>query len=366
MTEKTQLKILSTEKRLVPNFFVKDFPFVSIIILAYNGSKYIKNLLDSLLDQTYPSDKMEIIVVDNASTDNTTSIVKRSFPGIKLVVMEENTGFARGNNRAFRYANHELVVFLNQDTVCHRNWLKPLVESLAEHPEAGACTSNMVMVYTNDSSELNRQFPPDFLAFYDLSCFGYGKYYNIFSEQEIVPTKIISGCSFIIRKKIVEELGYLFDEQLRMYVEDTDLSLRIHNLGYKTYAIRDSVIYHLHGMNNAVKLNSLKTASKAIMNRVYVFYKNMNLSEFLLFAPFLFAGGIFKILELSLNSSQKIMYFFPFAVFSVVCMLLSLFGLPKYYTKKKNVLRKRQSKGLPILKLVLHSVPVHYDKNCST
>lgn len=342
----------------------KALPSVSIIILTYNGREYIENLLNSLLDQTYPSDKMEIIVFDNASTDATASIVKNSFPGIRLIIMEENAGFASGNNKAFQQATHELVAFLNQDTVCHKNWLRPLVECMMSHTEAGACTSNMIMVNTRHSQPLDREFLPGSLAFFDLSCFGFGKYYK-FINKELIPTKIISGCSFVIRKQLVDALGYLFDEQLKMYVEDTDLSLRIHNLGYKTYAIKDSVIYHLHGINKSIKLKDLKTAAKAIMNRVFVFYKNMNFLEFLLFTPFLMVGGIFKIRELSLSSSRKILYFLPFSLFSMACMFLSFFGLFKYYPKRKMILTKRKIQTIPILRLVLHPVPLSYDKDHS-
>jgi glycosyltransferase involved in cell wall biosynthesis len=73
---------------------IQNCPPVSVIILTYNGSKFIKPLLDSLLNQSYPQDRMEILVVDNASSDETISIIRQSHPSIKIVALEENIGYA--------------------------------------------------------------------------------------------------------------------------------------------------------------------------------------------------------------------------------------------------------------------------------
>jgi len=336
----------------IENKRYEELPNVSIIILTYNGSKYIKNLLDSLHDQSYPLEKMEIMVVDNASIDNTVQIIRESYPSVIVLSLPRNIGYAAGNNHALQYARYDYMVFLNQDTICHRDWLKGLVACMVEHKEVGACTSNMVMSEVEASPELDRHSHLNALYYYDLSIFGYAKY-RTNTQSRIVFTKIISGCSFIIRRETIAELGYLFDEDLWMYVEDTDLSLRIHNLGYKTCATQDSIVYHLHVNNMTLNFKRIQLASKAIMNRVYAFFKNMSGLEFILFLPFLFIGSIFKIFEFSIKTHLKLTYFIPFAIFSVLCMIIAVFGLPHYITKRTFILKQRHINGLPILKLVL-------------
>ena len=71
------------------------------------------------MNQSYPQDRMEILVVDNASSDETISIIRQSHPSVKIVALEENIGYAAGNNQALLHASHDLLVFLNQDTICH-------------------------------------------------------------------------------------------------------------------------------------------------------------------------------------------------------------------------------------------------------
>lgn len=329
-----------------------SLPEVSVIILTYNGSAYIKNLLDSLHDQSYPFEKIEIVVIDNASTDDTVQLIQTYHPTVKVFRLQKNTGFAAGNNYALQCAQYSFLVFLNQDTICHRDWLKGLVQYMLEHEEVGACTSNMIFSDIESSPQLDRWAPNKTLHYYDLTPFGYAQY-RFNAQDPVVFTKIISGCSFIIRRELITKLGYLFDEDLWMYVEDTDLSLRIHNLGYNTAAVRDSVIYHFHKNDFSLKKNRISIASNALKNRVYVFFKNMNLMEFILFYPFLFIGGIFKIFNFHMRTLQKIIYFVPFALFSLYCMAAATFTLHKYRIKKYAILKQRKAGRLHILKLLL-------------
>lgn len=323
-----------------------------MIILTYNGAKYLESLLESLSEQSYPKEQMEIIVVDNASTDDTVTLVQTGCPHVKCVPLDRNIGFAAGNNKAIQYAQHDFLVFLNQDTVCHRDWLSGLMLSIVEDKGIGACTSNMILPNTQKYRCMDRHSSLNSLYFYDLSPFGYGRYRKTIGRPFVFP-KILSGCSFVIRRETVTELGYLFDDQLWMYVEDTDLSLRIHNLGLRICAVRDSVVYHLHDNDVEINPNHLYFAASAIMNRVCVFFKNMGALEFFLFFPILWIGGIFKIFEFHLRPSQKAAYLLPFGFFSMVCMLLALLRLPRYSAKRRSILERRRVKGFYVLKLLL-------------
>ena len=330
----------------------RDLPPVSIIIVTYNGSRYIKNLLDSLHDQSYTPGKIEIIVVDNASSDYTVDIIKKYYPSVKLFTLSQNIGFAAGSNYALQHAKSNFIAFLNQDTICHKNWLIGLVNAMLNDTELGACTSNMIFIPPDSNNIPDRHNPARTLCRYDLNSFGYA-YYMCNTNNNIIQTKIISGCSFIITGEIIQKLGCLFDEDLWMYVEDTDLSLRIHNLGYKTAAVKESVIYHLHKNDHSINKNRISIASKALKNRVYVFYKNMTSLEFILFYPLLLIGGIFKIFNFHIPLIKKMIYFLPFSLFSIYCMISATLKLHKYKIKKYAILKKRQHGKFHILKLLL-------------
>jgi GT2 family glycosyltransferase len=329
-----------------------EFPNVSIIVLTYNGEKYIDALLESLSDQSYPKELMEIIVIDNASSDKTVDLVQKNFPHVKCILLERNVGFAVGNNKALQYAEHELMVFLNQDTICHRDWLKAIVIGMLHDEKIAACSSNIVPYNPDEFQNPDLKSQLNTIYYCDLSPYGYGRYYKR-QRTPYVFTKIFSGCSFAIHRQTVNELGYLFDEQFWMYAEDTDLSLRIHNIGQRICVVKDSVVYHLHSSDVNIKKSFLSFSAKAIMNRVYAFFINMTEVEFILFFPLLFFGGILKIFEFPISNLKKALYFIPFSFFSMTCMLLSLLNLTKFAARRRLIMKNRQVKGFTILKLVL-------------
>jgi GT2 family glycosyltransferase len=331
---------------------LKSWPRISVVVLTYNGDKFIDALLNSLYHQNYSEECMEILVVDNASTDNTRSIVETKYPNVILISLTQNYGFAAGNNLAVSYTKYDHIVFLNQDTICHQGWLKGLVEGLLQDNSIGACASNMIMCEDPASCETTKTLHFGELYYYDINLFGYGVYCK--SNQEIVFPKIISGCSFIIRKQTIQSLGYLFDEDLKMYTEDTDLSLRIYNHGLRVCVSRKSVVFHLHGKNSKINFNKFTTAARAIRNRVLVFYKNLSWMEFLLYFPVLILGGPLKLFHFPFSTVQKILFFVPFSLFSMGCMLSALFVFPSFVSKRKQIMKARKVRGAKMLRLLFN------------
>jgi hypothetical protein len=295
---------------------------------------------------------VEIIVVDNASTDDTVGIVRNTHPSVNLVLLRKNIGFAAGNNQGLSHASHDLLVFLNQDTICHPEFLISLVKIMLDDKTLAACNPNIITPDPPNIDAIDMQSSPDSLFVCDLSAYGYGKN-RILNKTPIYYPKLLSGCAFIIRREIITQLGYLFDTQIWMYTEDTDLSLRIHNAGQRICASRNSVIYHLHNTSSNLGKNRLRLAAQAIMNRVYVFFKNMNGLEFIIFLPFLMFGGIFKIFEFSLPYTRKAIYFLPFSLFSITCMIIALLHLPRFAANKRLKMEHRRSPDLSLLKRIL-------------
>lgn len=332
------------------------YPNVSVIILTYNGSDYIKPLLESLLNQSYPQESTEILVVDNASGDETIRIIREKFSSVKVFALEKNIGYAAGNNQALLYASHDLLVFLNQDTVCHPGFLQSMVNTMEADKTLAACNPNIIPPEAEDFGGMDATFTPDSLYLCDLVPFGYG-YNRIISGKSKFRSKLLSGCAFIIRRQTVSRLGYLFDDQLWMYAEDTDLSLRMHNMALNICAIRDAVVYHLHKSNLDLAAGRILTAAGAIKNRIFAFYKNMNSLEFFAFFPFLFIGGIFKIIAFPLTKSKKAIYLLPFAIFSMACMIAALFQLTGFEAKKRRIMEQRQLSNFDLLKIILTGFP---------
>ena len=328
------------------------FPNVSVIVLTYNGSRYMKPLIESLMNQSYPGDRFEIVVVDNASSDNTRELIKDNYPFVKVVALKRNLGFAAGNNQGFLHASHDVLVFLNQDTICRSDFLVSLVAAMVADQSIAACNPNIIPSEQNDIRKFGNDGSKNPLFLCDLSPFGYGKNLRKNATARYY-TKLLSGCAFIIRRETIAELGGLFDDQLWMYAEDTDLSLRLHNLGKKICVIPQAVVYHLHNRSMTIGKDRLSMAAAAIQNRVLAFYKNMSGSEFLLFLPFLILGGVFKIFEFPFSAGRKAIYFLPFGFFSLGCMIVAFSKLPRFAVQRRDIMKQRRIPDFDLLKLIL-------------
>src|SRR3989304_303767 len=109
---------------------VGERPLASVIILGYNGREYVEECLSSVLDQDLPLDQYEGLYVDNGSHDGSSALVRQRFPQARVMELDRNYGYAEGNNIGFRATSGEFAVFLNQDTVVHRSWLRELVDAI--------------------------------------------------------------------------------------------------------------------------------------------------------------------------------------------------------------------------------------------
>jgi len=215
---------------------------VAIVIVTYNGKKYLSDLLSSLEDQRLDNLKVEIIIVDNNSTDGTVEYLKNNYQNIKIFENQDNLGFAKGNNLGIKYAldnNFTYIALLNQDIVVNDNWLIPLVDRLDRFEKIGAIQPRIM--YWPETKKINSY--GNILHYLG---FGYTSFNGI-EEKKVVnyPREInyASGAAVLIRSKILRQTG-LFDESFFMYHEDTDLSLKIKFLGYSIELEPKSKVYH--------------------------------------------------------------------------------------------------------------------------
>jgi len=133
-------------------------PFVSVVVLNYNGRRFLEDCLSSLTRLDYPPDRYELVLVDNVSRDGSADMAAQRFPGVRLIRNSRNLGFAAGNNVALRGSRADYLVLLNNDTRVEPGWLNGLVEAAEADPSIGACTSKLV--FQHDRARLTLKATP--------------------------------------------------------------------------------------------------------------------------------------------------------------------------------------------------------------
>jgi len=261
---------------------------------------YLKNCLDSVLDQDYPRDRFEIIVADNGSTDDSVNFLRANYSDICIIEYGTNHGFAKGNNLAVEHAKGDLLVFLNQDTIVHRKWLSSLVKGVTEH-HYDVCHSNMLFPRNVEFEKAYKREFPENVYYYELTKYGYVNQVIKKFNEEIIETRAITGGSFIIKRSVLEEIEYLFDEEFGMYNEDTDLALRLSQNGFKIGVVPSSVVYHFTGFNFTFNRYNIWKNILMIRNRMMAFWKARRRVDFIYFLPYLLISQSHKTFSRSIE-----------------------------------------------------------------
>ena len=128
-----------------------ELPFASVIIPNYNGKPLLATCLDALRRQTYPADRFEVIVVDDASADGSVEFLAESYPEVRVVALAQNAGFVAACNAGVASARGDVLVLLNNDTEAEPGWLEALVTGLMAQPEAGSAASKMLLFDRRDT-----------------------------------------------------------------------------------------------------------------------------------------------------------------------------------------------------------------------
>lgn len=224
---------------------------VSIIILNYNGKRFLDGCLNSIAKQSYTN--FEVVLYDNASMDGSVEYVRENFPYdfIKLIEGKSNLGFAGGNNEALKYCEGDLIVLLNNDTIVDAAWLEELIKTYNESKNVGIVQS---LVLTDGIPakyyELNGTI--NLLGHNIMRVFG-------ISKDGIGKILLATGAAMMFSKKLIEELGEIFPEEYFFYGEDTYFSLRAVFAGYDNYHTSKSVVHHIGSGSIGKKKNSFVT-----------------------------------------------------------------------------------------------------------
>jgi hypothetical protein len=217
-------------------------PIVSVIVLNYNGLRYLraglKECLDSVIDCSYP--RKEIIFVDNGSEDGSVAFVKEHYDGkITLIENSRNLGFSEGFNTGMRASNGEYFALLSNDMVVDRHWLEPVVALMESDKEVGLAGCKRLAY---GSTKLLDGIGADLYLCGRVTSVGLEELDHGQYDANIYDLAFIGGV-MIVRRKTVETAGML-DPELKLFSEDIDLCFRIRKAGYKVVYVYKSVLWH--------------------------------------------------------------------------------------------------------------------------
>lgn len=230
-------------------------PALTILIVNWNAASYLNDCLRSVL-ATIGDVSAELIVVDANSTDNSPAIVKSLWPSAKVITVDEDVGYVRGNNLGLKQARGRYTMFLNSDTVIHPGAFHELIRFLDEHPEVGAVSGAILNPDGSDQGVV-RRFPTFMNGIFGRRSLvsrvfpnnrWYRRYMQSRQEQGAEPfrTEILSACSMVVRTSLVRAMGGM-DERFRFYWVDAELCGRIARRGFQIFCVPRARIMHHEG-----------------------------------------------------------------------------------------------------------------------
>jgi GT2 family glycosyltransferase len=269
-------------------------PRVTVVIPNWNGERFLSTCLGSLREQSFKD--FEVIVVDDNSTDGSVAFLRRNFPEVRVLPLEENKGFSAAVNAGIRASHAEYVALLNNDTELDPKWLHALLEAAKAHPEAGLFASKMVDFYDRRRLDgagdaLRRSGLPLRLGHGELD---HGQYDE--------TTFVFGACAgaALYRRDMLDDVG-LFDEDFFANCEDGDLSFRAQLAGYRCLYVPESVIYH---MGSATFGKRSPTAVRlGTRNSLCLLVKNLPTPLVLGFLPFVAVGQLSRLIVTASTST---------------------------------------------------------------
>ncbi|WP_334072088.1 MULTISPECIES: glycosyltransferase family 2 protein [Paenibacillus] len=268
-------------------------PKVTVQIVTYNSSHDIEMCLNAVIRQTHPVD--EIIVVDNASSDNTVEVVKaflsKSESRIRLVQNELNTGFAPAHNQGIRLSQSDYILVLNPDVVLAPDYITLLVEVMEEKPDVGSATGMLVFQDHQDIIDSTGLVMNRIWRAFDR---GAGEPRQQWSD----PGEVfgVSGAAAIYSRNMIDDIsiqGQFFDEDFFAYKEDVDVAWRAGLLGWKAYYCAEALGIHKRGWKKGGRgSRPLFIRQRSFINRYKMIYKNLSGASWMKNIPQLFAYEI--------------------------------------------------------------------------
>lgn len=215
-----------------------DLPLISVIILNWNGKECLASCIQSVKDQIYLN--IEIIVVDNGSTDGSVEYLQAVYPDLHLVANRKNLGYGGGNNQGIRKAKGKYILILNNDTEMEKECVEMLWRCMESDQKIGVTTPKILLYDRKDTIDA-----AGLTIYSDGLSIGRGRFEPQEKYNQIEEVFAGSGCASLFRKEMLEDIG-LLDEDFFAYAEDTDLGWRARLAGWITYYVPQAIVYHHH------------------------------------------------------------------------------------------------------------------------
>lgn len=305
---------------------------IYIIILTWNGSKYLSKLFNSLQNLNYDQKKIKYIIIDSGSTDGTIKFLENlNWPNLQFVKLEKNIGFTSGNNIGLRSAlenNAAYVVLLNQDTYVEPDFLIELIKTAESEKNIGIVQS--LILYYDQPKEIASTGN-------QLNYLGFGwcalNHHPLASYQLPVTSYpnivFASGAAVLYKGELLNKIG-IFDENYFSYYEDTDICLRAQLQHYQTVLAPHAICYHDN--RNPVSKNKIRYFWLE-RNRLYLLLKFYSLKTLILILPTFLGLELFKLII-----SLKKHYFWQF----LKARLWFIFNFKKWFLARGEIQRNRK------------------------
>lgn len=259
---------------------------VGIILVNYKdyAERFLDECRDSLRIQSYPSDRYRVYIVDNSSTEKSADYINKRYPDATLIKRDDGN-YSAANNAGIKRAVEDgctHFVVANMDTKFDKDWLKELVIAVNSDKNIGMVQSK-ILLYPKNKEEWRRSKINSLGNIINFLGFGFTSNYGQFNKDIVGLPEIkgyASGCSFIIRKDVLDKIGY-YDEEYYMYHDDVEMGWRAKLAGYKIVLAPKSIVYHKYEFSRSISMVYYMER-----NRYLAMFHYYQLSTILVLLPF--------------------------------------------------------------------------------
>lgn len=308
---------------------------VAVVILNWNGRKFLQKFLPEVIKY---SEEAEIIVADNASSDDSIDLLQKSFPDVRIIQNKENGGFSKGYNDALAQVDADYYVLLNSDIEVTENWIQPIIDLMESDKDIAVCQPKIRSYYERDKFE----YAGAAGGFIDK--FGYpfcrGRLFQSIETDtgqydDVAEIFWATGACMFVKAKLYNEYDGL-DNDFFAHMEEIDFCWRLKNAGYKIMYCPHSTVYHVGG--GTLPKNSSRKTYLNFRNNFILLFKNLPFRRLIfVFIVRLILDGVAGI-KFLLDSGVKDMLAVVKAHFHVYL------SIPKHLKKRKKIKQKKVSK----------------------
>jgi GT2 family glycosyltransferase len=305
---------------------------ITVIILNWNGKKFLAGCLEAVRKQTYPD--LAITVVDNASKDGSVEYLRKEYPDVRLVINDKNLGFGGGNNSGIRDCKTPYLVILNNDTDMYPECIAELKKAMDRDPRIGASASRIMLKF-----EENRLDAAGISVCADGLALGRGRMEppeKYAREEEVF---FASDCCTLYRKAMLDEIGH-YDEDFFAYADETDLGWRARARNWKCMYVPTAVVNHHHsGSSGSVSPFKVYLVER---NRICTAVKNVPIPLLLAGIPYTLRRYFWQAYGALFKQGRAGEFTGEFSSFQLALVLLkSYWGavalLPKMLAKRRYI-----------------------------